>query len=181
MSFICMRMKNDFHIKGWPPTLAGTRKWPIKDGLVFPATFINRGGMFSVINISMSLSIWCCKEKQQQLVGSFLKYAYNHVLLQKTSRPYQIRYLTRRKWRMIYFEHALFHHLSNSRQAGAHAPVTGYHVYKSDMTRSRLRLRQQEIWVGDYTKAPTCHICLVISNPGFIGMQIVAKPSLPYI
>ena len=37
VSFICMRMKNDFHIKGWaPPTLVlkqrpwGTRKWPIK-------------------------------------------------------------------------------------------------------------------------------------------------------
>ena len=35
MSFICMRMKNDFHIKGWAPTLVfkqkpgGTRKWPI--------------------------------------------------------------------------------------------------------------------------------------------------------
>ena len=36
MSFICMRMKNDFHIKGWAPTLVlkqrpgGTRKWPIQ-------------------------------------------------------------------------------------------------------------------------------------------------------
>ena len=35
MSFICMRMKNDFHIKGWAPTLVlkqrpgGTLKWPI--------------------------------------------------------------------------------------------------------------------------------------------------------
>ena len=35
LSFICMRMKNDFHIKGWRPTLLlkqrprGTRKWPI--------------------------------------------------------------------------------------------------------------------------------------------------------
>ena len=35
MSFICMRMKDDFHIKGWAPTLVlkqkpgGTRKWPI--------------------------------------------------------------------------------------------------------------------------------------------------------
>ena len=34
-SFICMRMKNDFHIEGWAPTLVlkqrpgGTRKWPI--------------------------------------------------------------------------------------------------------------------------------------------------------
>ena len=25
MSFICMRMKNDFHIKGWPPTLVLNR------------------------------------------------------------------------------------------------------------------------------------------------------------
>ena len=36
VSFICMRMKNDFHIKGWAPTLVlkqrpgGTQKWPIK-------------------------------------------------------------------------------------------------------------------------------------------------------
>ena len=35
MSFIYMRMKNDFHIKGWAPTLVlkqrprGTREWPI--------------------------------------------------------------------------------------------------------------------------------------------------------
>ena len=35
MSYICMKMKNDFHIKGWAPTLVlkqspgGTRKWPI--------------------------------------------------------------------------------------------------------------------------------------------------------
>ena len=34
MSLICMRMKNDFHIKGWAPTLVlkqrpgATRKWP---------------------------------------------------------------------------------------------------------------------------------------------------------
>ena len=37
MSFICMRMKNGFHIKGWAPTLVlkqrpgGTRKWPINN------------------------------------------------------------------------------------------------------------------------------------------------------
>ena len=36
MSFICMRMKNNFHIKGCAPTLVlkqrpgGTRKWPIR-------------------------------------------------------------------------------------------------------------------------------------------------------
>ena len=40
MSFICMRMKNDFHIKGWAPTLVlkqrpgGTRKWPILQFIV---------------------------------------------------------------------------------------------------------------------------------------------------
>ena len=39
MSFICMRMKNDFHIKGWAPTLVlkqrpgGTRKWPITNAV----------------------------------------------------------------------------------------------------------------------------------------------------
>ena len=111
------------------------------------------------------------KKNNNNLVGSFLKYAYNHVLLEKTSRLYQIRYLTRLKLR-IYFEHALFHHLSHSWQAGAHASVTGDQVYKSDITRSRLRPLQQEIWVGDYTKAPKCHICLVIYNPGFICMQM---------
>ena len=36
MSFICTRMKNDFHIKGWAPALVlkqrpgETRKWPIR-------------------------------------------------------------------------------------------------------------------------------------------------------
>ena len=35
MNFICMRMKNHFHIKGWAPNIVliqrpgGTRKWPI--------------------------------------------------------------------------------------------------------------------------------------------------------
>ena len=38
-------------------------------------------------------------------------------MLEKTSRLYQIRYLTRLKWR-IYFEYALFHHLSHSWQDG---------------------------------------------------------------
>ena len=38
MSFICMRMKNDFHIKRWAATVVlkrrpgGTRKWPIVQG-----------------------------------------------------------------------------------------------------------------------------------------------------
>ena len=149
----------------------GTRKWPITAGLVLPATFISRGGMFSVINISMSFQFDVTKKNNNNLVGSFLKYAYNHVLLEKTSWLYQIRHLTRLQLR-IYFEHALFHHLSHSWQAGAHASVTGDQVYKSDITRSRLRPLQQEIWVGDYTKAPKCHICLVIYNPGFIGMQM---------
>ena len=40
MSFICMRMKKDFHIKGWAPTLVliqrpgGTRKWLIPSSLL---------------------------------------------------------------------------------------------------------------------------------------------------
>ena len=48
MSFICMRMKNDFHIKGWTPTLVlkqrplGTRKWPIKAGEGGWAYFLKR-------------------------------------------------------------------------------------------------------------------------------------------
>ena len=55
-------------------------------------------------------------KNNKKLVGSYLRCAYNHVLLEKTSRLYQIRCLTRRKLR-IYFEHALFHSLSHSRQA----------------------------------------------------------------
>ena len=69
--------------------------------------------MFSVINISMSFQFDVTKKNNNNLVGSFLKYAYNHVLLEKTSWLYQIRYLTRLKLR-IYFEHALFHHLLHS-------------------------------------------------------------------
>ena len=34
--------------------------------------------------------------------------------------------------------------------------LTGDHVHKSDLTRSRLRLRPQEIWVRDYLRAPLC-------------------------
>ena len=51
MSFICMRMKNDFHIKGWAPTLAlkqrpgGTRKWPISP-YVRESRFRNPGNFF---------------------------------------------------------------------------------------------------------------------------------------
>ena len=45
MSFICMRMKNDFHIKGWAPNLVlkqrpgGTRKWPINKS-VLPRAYV---------------------------------------------------------------------------------------------------------------------------------------------
>ena len=48
MSFICMRMKNDFHIKGWTPTLVlkqspgGTRKWPILGNISFSKKFITQ-------------------------------------------------------------------------------------------------------------------------------------------
>jgi len=41
MSFICMRMKNDFHIKGWAPTLVlkqrpgRTRKWSIDNAFCY--------------------------------------------------------------------------------------------------------------------------------------------------
>ena len=43
MSFVCMRMKNHFHIKGWALNLVliqrpeGTRKWPIR-----PTTFVRQ-------------------------------------------------------------------------------------------------------------------------------------------
>ena len=46
MSFICMRMKNHFHIKGWAPNLVliqrpgGTRKWPIRGSSVTNWTVI---------------------------------------------------------------------------------------------------------------------------------------------
>ena len=45
MSFICMRMKNDFHINGWAPTLVlkqragGTQKWPSLG--FFPIHYVN--------------------------------------------------------------------------------------------------------------------------------------------
>ena len=55
-------------------------------------------------------------KNNKNLVGSYLRCAYNYVLLEKTSRLYQIRCLTRRKLR-IYFEHALFYRLSHSWQA----------------------------------------------------------------
>ena len=40
MSFICMRIKNDFHIKGWAPTLVlkqrlgETLKWPVETAVL---------------------------------------------------------------------------------------------------------------------------------------------------
>ena len=46
MSFICPRMKNNFHIKGWAPTLVlkqrpgRTRKWPIGDILFYVSAFV---------------------------------------------------------------------------------------------------------------------------------------------
>ena len=51
MSFICMRMKNDFHIKGWAPALAlkqrpgGTRRCPISP-YVRESRFRNPGNFF---------------------------------------------------------------------------------------------------------------------------------------
>ena len=55
MSFICMRMKNDFHIKGWAPSLVlkqrsgENRKWPIVQGN--PSTRATR-------NLRASSPIW---------------------------------------------------------------------------------------------------------------------------
>ena len=49
MSFICMRMKNHFHLKGWALNLVlkqrpgGTRKWPIGDAEWNDLTFIMMG------------------------------------------------------------------------------------------------------------------------------------------
>ena len=48
MSFICMRMKSDFHVKGWAPTLVlkqrpgETRKWPILVGLPVSTKKVSR-------------------------------------------------------------------------------------------------------------------------------------------
>ena len=73
------------------------------------------------------------KKNKEKLVGFYLTYAYFHVLLEKTSRFYLIRCLTRLELR-IYCKHALFYRLSHYWQA---------------ITCTN-RLRQQEIWVRDY-------------------------------
>ena len=71
----------------------------------------------------MKFNLTCChfefdvtKKNNNNLIGSYLRYAYNHDFLEKTSRLYRIRSLTRLKLR-IYFKHALFHRLSHSWQA----------------------------------------------------------------
>ena len=77
-----------------------------------------------------------------KLVGSYLRPSYNHVLLEKTSRLYQIRCLTCRNTAAIlkiYFKNAIF--------LACHIPDRRDHVHKSDLTRSRPRVRRQEIWV----------------------------------
>ena len=54
MSFICIRMKNHFHIKGWAPTLVlkqrpgGTRKWP---RLPPCSLAFSRGCLLAIINM----------------------------------------------------------------------------------------------------------------------------------
>ena len=72
-----------------------------------------------IINIKLTschVEFNVTKKNDNKLVGSYLRYAYNHVLLEKTSRLYkfmQIHCLTCLKLR-IYFEHAFFHRLSHS-------------------------------------------------------------------
>ena len=63
----------------------------------------------------MKFNLTCChvkfdvtKKNNNNLVGSYLKYPYNHDFLEETSRLYHIRSLTRLKLR-IYFKHALCH------------------------------------------------------------------------
>ena len=57
MSFICMRIKNHFHIKGWAPNLVliqrpgGTRKWPITPP---PRHFCSLLVLFSTIALVQS-------------------------------------------------------------------------------------------------------------------------------
>ena len=61
-----------------------------------------------------------------KLFGSHLSSSYNHVLLGKTSRLYQIRCLTSRNTAAIlrmYFKNALFHCLSHSWQARSRAQI----------------------------------------------------------
>ena len=86
MSFICMRMKNDFHIKGWRPTLVwkqrpgGTRKWPIaaKFGLkvdlwIIACKFLK----FIVIVLSFMVN------SLGVLLSSFSKSIYNKVQIER--------------------------------------------------------------------------------------------------
>ena len=69
-----------------------------------------------IINIKLTscyVEFNVTKKNDNKFIGSYLRYAYNHVLLEKTSRLYQIHCLTCLKLR-IYIKHALFHRLSHS-------------------------------------------------------------------
>ena len=88
MSFICMRMKNDFHIKGWAPTLVlkqrpgGTRKWPITAtfGLKVDLWIISRKFLKFIVRV-LSLII----NSLGVLLSSFAKSIYNKVQIERAS------------------------------------------------------------------------------------------------
>ena len=92
MSFICMRMKNNFHIKGWAPALVlkqrpgGTRKWPIivsaSLGLQVPCGFVDPSdfaafhelslaqGILLPPHFAVSLGLYPCGFRAQSIVIS---------------------------------------------------------------------------------------------------------------
>ena len=96
MSFICMRMKNDFHVKGWAPTLVlkqrpgGTRKWPIGKTITLIYTCITLFCTF--LSRRCTTTTWKCLisrlvedvNTRQRLSFSFPELWYN--LLEFNSR-----------------------------------------------------------------------------------------------
>ena len=96
MSFICMRMKNDFHVKGWAPTLVlkqrpgGTRKWPIGKTITLIYTYITLFCTF--LSRRCTTTTWKCLisrlvedvNTRQRLSFSFPELWYN--LLEFNSR-----------------------------------------------------------------------------------------------
>ena len=95
-----------------------------------------------IINIKLTscyVEFNVTKKNDNKFVGSYLRYAYNHVLLEKTSCLYQIHCLTCLKVRIY-------------RACALSSPVTfltGDQVHKSDLTKSLLWLCHIEIWVRD--------------------------------
>ena len=53
--------------------------------------------------------------------------------------------------------------------------LTGDHVYKTNLSRSRLRPCQQEIWVGDYVWPFRTHWSTIILTPKYINLLYSLK------